>query len=118
MKSIKACCRLSGAIALFAISAACFEINAPDTLIPTGGPFVLSGATEVIDVGGPCLVWRGDNGVLYHLFQHVNLESELFDEVTEPGVSSRLVVAERTDLDVICRVGPTLEVRDVLEIIE
>lgn len=118
MKSLSCWFRFSVVVASLAAAAGCFEINVPDTLIATGGAFVVSGTAEVIDVDGPCLVWRGDNGVIYHLFQQVNLENEIFDEVTEPGVTSRLVLAERTDLDVNCRVGPTVEVRDVLEVIE
>jgi len=118
LKSLSCWFRFSVVVASLAAAAGCFEINVPDTLIATGGAFVVSGTAEVIDVDGPCLVWRGDNGVIYHLFQQVNLENEIFDEVTEPGVTSRLVLAERTDLDVNCRVGPTVEVRDVLEVIE
>lgn len=118
MKSNSSLFCILGMITVLVVSVGCFTINAPDTLIPTGGPFVLSGTTEVIDVDGPCLVWRGDNGVIYHLFQQVNLEIDLFDQITTPGVTSRLELAERTDLDVSCRVGPTVEVRDALEVIE
>ena len=118
MKSASSSICKFGVVMILVGSAACFTINAPDTLIPTGGSFVLGGTSEVIDVDGPCLVWRGENGVIYHLFQYVNLESELFDQVTTPGVTSRLELAERTDLDVSCEIGPTVEVRDVLEVIE
>jgi len=98
-------------------SCGCISINAPDTLIPTGGPFVLTGTSEVIDRNGPCLVWQGDNGITYHLFQDPMLDSGLFDQVTTPGVTSRLELSVRTDLDVACRVGPTAEVMDVLDVI-
>lgn len=96
----------------------CLEINTPDTLIPTGGSFVLSGTAQVIDQDGPCLVWTGENGISYHLFQDAALENELFDQVTAPGTTSRLELAQRTDLDVACQVGPIVEVLDVLEVVE
>jgi hypothetical protein len=111
---------LIASIALLASLAACRDliINAPDSLIPVGTPFVLSGTAEVIDDDGPCLVWLGENGIVYHLFQKPTLESDLFDKITSPGVTSRLEVQERTDIDVACQQGPVLEVQDVLEVIE
>ncbi len=93
-------------------------ISLPDNVLPAGTPFVLSGTMVVVDRAGPCPVWEGENGVTYHLFQGIQLDNESFDRITVPGVTSRLVIATRSDLRLDCRVGTIVEVRDVLEIIE
>lgn len=85
-------------------------------LLARGTPFVLRGTAAVIDNGGPCLVWRGDNGETYHLFQDPTLENEAFDEVIQPGVTSRLVLVTRSDLTIDCQTGVIAEVRDVLDV--
>ena len=95
------------------------EVNAPDTLLPMGASFVVSGTAAVIDNDGSCLIWTGDNGVTYHLFQDSRLDNELFDRVTTPGTRSRLELARRTDLQVACQTrGVIVEVQDVLEVVE
>ncbi len=100
----------------FAVSG-CIDINTPETLLPLGTPFVVRGTSAVIDNNGPCLVWLGENGVTYHLFQDIVLPNETFDQVITPGVTSRLELAIRTDLVVACQVGTIAEVRDALEIV-
>ena len=101
--------------------AGCVTVDIPEqvTLFPTGRPFVISGtaAVEYVD-GEPCEVWVGDNGVTYHLFQDPRLDNETFDRITAPAVRSRLEIAGRSDLEVICQIGTIVEVQDVLEIAE
>ena len=100
--------------------AGCIDLalNAPDTLLPIGTAFVVKGTTAVIDNGGPCLDWNAENGVTYHLFQDPRVENETFDRVTTPGVTSRLEIAIRNDLEIVCQIGPIVEVQDVLEIVD
>ncbi len=88
------------------------------TLFPQGTEFVLTGTATVLDNGGPCLAWLGENGVTYHLFQATHLDNADFDRVTTPGATSRLVIATRTDLEVRCATGTIIEVRELLEIVE
>ena len=99
---------------------ACVDISFPVdvALLDSVSPFVVRGTATVVDHDGPCPAWIGDNGVTYHLFQDPQLDNELFDRVTEPGTVSRLVLAERSDLELACRFGVLVEVQDVLEIIE
>ncbi|RJP42515.1 MAG: hypothetical protein C4547_00280 [Phycisphaerales bacterium] len=106
------------ALCMAAVGAAAGCISLPDNVLPVGTPFVLSGTTAVLNRGGPCPVWEGENGVTYHLFQGIQLDNESFDRITRPGVTSRLVIATRSDLVLECRVGTIVEVRDVLEIVE
>lgn len=98
----------------------CIQVNIPGegTLFVTGESFVLKGTAAVVDENGPCLVWYGDNGQTYHLFQTIGVANEDFDRVTTPGVTSRLVLAKRTDLEVSCQVGTIVEVEGVLEIVD
>jgi hypothetical protein len=100
--------------------AGCAELSLPETFSfsPQGVEFVLSGTATVLDSGGPCLSWLGDNGVTYHLFQSTRLANEDFDRITIPGTRSRLVMATRSDLEVTCGDGEIVEVRAVLEIVE
>ena len=100
--------------------AGCAEFNVPETfsLSPQGVDFVLSGTSTVLDTGGPCLSWLGDNGITYHLFQSTRLANEDFDRITIPGTRSRLVLATRSDLEISCGQGEIVEVREVLEIVE
>jgi hypothetical protein len=99
---------------------ACFDISIPiaPTLFPTGTSFVVRGTAAVVDQGGPCLVWFGENGVTYHLFQDPRVPNEDFDRVARPGTTSRLVLATRQDLTVTCEVGTIVEVQDILEVAE
>ncbi len=89
-----------------------------DSLFPTGTSFVLRGTTDIVDTGsGSCLVWLGENGITYHLFQNSRVANDEFDLVTTPGVTSRLELATRSDLVVECRVGTVVEVQNILEIV-
>ncbi|MBU0718763.1 MAG: hypothetical protein KJ749_10980 [Planctomycetes bacterium] len=94
------------------------ELPAELSLTAQGVSFVVSGTAAVVDSEGPCLVWMGENGRTYHLFQSPGLDNESFDRVTTPGVTSRLEIATRDDLEVACMIGTVVEVQDVLEIVE
>lgn len=102
------------------LAAGCIDIEIPvsPTLFPTGTSFVVKGTMTVENQGGPCLVWVGENGVKYHLFQHPRVSNEDYDLVTTPGTTSRLVLASREDLEVDCQAGSIVEVQDILEIVE
>ena len=52
------------------------------------------------------------------MFQSPALDNESFDRITTPGVTSRLEIATRDDLEVACLIGTVVEVQDVLEIVE
>ncbi len=102
---------------------ACVEIGPPELTVPIdftllggGSQFVIGGTAAIVDDGGPCPVWIGDNGIVYHLFQDPILDNETFDRVTAPGTTSRLVLVIRGDLELACRFGTIAEVQDVLEI--
>jgi len=94
------------------------NFSAAETLLPIGSPFVVSGTASLIDHNGPCLIWNGNNGVTYHLFQGQTVDNESFDRITTPGVTSRLVLSKRADLEVACEIGTIVEVQDVLEIVD
>jgi len=102
------------------IGAGCIDLSVPiaPTLFPTGTSFVVRGTMTVESRGGPCLVWVGENGVRYHLFQDPRVNNEDYDSVVSPGTTSRLVLATRDDLVVDCQVGTIVEVQDILEIVE
>lgn len=103
-----------------AFSPTACTINAsllPDDLVSTGTSFVVKGTMTVQDRNGPCLVWMGDNGIAYHLFQTPSVENAIFDRIITPGVTSRLQVATRSDIPVACQVGTVVEVLNVLEIV-
>lgn len=89
-----------------------------DTLFVRGEPFVIKGTAALADENGPCIVWHGQNGVAYQLFQGPSVPNEDYDRVVTPGVSSRLVIAKRTDLVTVCEVGTIVEVQRILEIVE
>jgi hypothetical protein len=93
-------------------------IPGSETLFPVGSSFVVKGTTTIVDRDGPCRLWQGENGVTYYLFQDPRVDNEIFDQVTTQGVTSRLEIAERSDLTVTCHNGPVMEVQDVLEIVE
>jgi len=108
---------LSLIVALLLAPAAC-SINAqlpPHNFITTGSSFVVKGTATILDNNGPCPAWIGDNGITYHLFQTPTVDNALFDHITTPGVTSRLQLATRDDLQVACRVGTIVEVLNVLE---
>lgn len=107
---------LAGLLGFIVFASGC-GVNLDEAdLVPRGTAFVLRGTAAVVDNGGPCLIWRGDNGQNYHLFQHPTLANDAFDEVTTPGVTSRLVLATRTDLSLDCQSGTIVEVQDVLDV--
>ncbi len=80
--------------------------------------FVVRGQM-VIEQGarGPCPVFVAETGLLYHLFQHPSLANDQYDRVTTPGAVSRLEVRVRNDLQTLCRIGTTVEVLKVLELV-
>ncbi len=109
-----------GGVLLAAAAIGCtFNLDlGADTLFPTGTTFVVKGTAEVIGSEfGACPVWLGNNGVTYHLFQDPRVSNEDFDEITTPGVTSRLELATRSDLEVDCQVGTIVEVKSVLEVV-
>jgi len=108
-----------GITLLAAVSGCSFNFELlPDSLVSTGSPFVVRGTAAVVDNDGACLIWIGENGVTYHLFQDPLVDNETFDHITTPGVTSRLQIAVRTDLVLTCQIGTIAEVRNVLEIVE
>jgi hypothetical protein len=110
-----------GLVAIYLLPMACtFNLDlGTETLFPTGTAFVLSGTADRVDtqVGG-CLVWLGENGVTYHLFQNPRVDNGEFDLVTTPGVTSRLELSTRTDLVVDCQIGTIAQVENILEIVQ
>lgn len=103
---------------ILVVSGCVLDVPRASDLLPVGTPFVVKGTAAVVDNNGPCLVWYGNNGVTYHLFQDPSVDNQAFDRVTTPGVTSRLELAVRTDLEVACRMGTIAEVVDILEIEE
>ena len=79
---------------------------------------MVKGTSVVLDHKGPCLAWLGDNGITYHLFQNPRVENAVFDHITTPGVTSRLQLSTRNDLQVACQIGTIVEVLNVLEVVE
>ena len=86
----------------------------PETLLPSGAPFVMEGTMTLLD--GDCLTWTGSNGVNYHLLQNPLLDTATFDRVNTPGASSRLVLMRRHDVRFPCDRGIVVEVQQVLEV--
>jgi hypothetical protein len=105
---------------LLVVAPTACTINAtllPDNLVSTGTSFVVKGTMTLQAGQGPCLVWMGDNGIAYHLFQTPSVENATFDHINTPGVTSRLQIATRDDIPVACQVGTVVEVLNVLEVI-
>jgi len=102
------------------------SVNLPEIPIPgvsgdgpVNEPFLMTGTFRINTPfgGAPCRVWEGDNSVTYHLFQNIDLDSTRFDIATTEGTRARLLLQERSDLEVGCEMGPVvvvLEVRDIL----
>lgn len=111
---------MMGSCCALACLASCFTINLPEeiSLLPKENLFVLKGTSAIVDNEGPCLVWFGESGFTYHLFQNPRVDNATFDRVVTPGVTSRLEVAKRNDLHVACELGAILEVENVMEIEE
>ena len=112
-------------LALGGLVGACVDVAPPELNVPVdftlfggGNSFVVRGTGGVVDNNGPCPVWFGENGVTYHLSQNPRLENEIFDRVSAPGITSRLVLVVREDLEFECAFGRTVEVVDVLEVVE
>lgn len=123
-RTFQKCIRLI-VLGLCGIVGACIDIGPPDVNVPieftlfgSGNSFVVRGTAAIVNSDGPCPVWFGENGVTYHLFQNPRLENEIFDRVSEPGATSRLVLVARNDLELVCAFGQTAEVLDVLEFVE
>ena len=100
------------------LAGGCIDLGAVDDggLFPRGEPFIISGTAAVEDRDGPCRAWLGENGVTYHLFQGARVANDEFDRVRTEGVTSRLEIAIRTDLQLDCQYGTIVEVQRVLEI--
>ena len=96
----------------------CLDLGATSDLLPVGTPFVIRGTMTLADQNGACLVWHGENGVSYYLYQDALLDNNSFDRITTPGATSRLVVATRSDLTAPCTVDKIVQVQSVLEILE
>lgn len=89
-----------------------------ESLFSEGAAFVVSGTADTATVDErPCNVWLGENGVIYHLFQSPRVDNGDFDRITTPGVTSRLEIATRSDLEVDCQIGTIVDVEDILEIV-
>lgn len=118
MKSVKPYVLVLGMIPLVFLYACSFSLlpDGSDILTSTN-PFVMKGTAAIIDNGGPCLVWQGENGITYHLLQEVNVDNDAFDQATTPGVTSRLQLRPRNDVPITCQIGTIVEVIRVLEII-
>ncbi len=95
----------------------CIDLGDASQLLPVGTPFVVRGTMTLVDRGGACLVWQGDNGVSYYLYQDALLDNSTFDQITAPGVTSRLVLVTRSDLPAPCSVERIAQVQEVLEIV-
>jgi len=109
---------LSSVCALFSlVFGGCIDLGGAADLLPVGTPFVVRGT---MTVGGneTCLRWQADNGVTYSLYQDALLDNTVFDRITTPGVTSRLVVATRSDLPAPCTVDRVVQVQEALEIVE
>ena len=111
-------CKITALVLLTVLLGVGCGFQLPSSLFSSGAPFILSGTAALADEDGPCLVWLGDNGETYHLFQSLGLDNETFDRITTPGTRSRLQLAERNDLTVTCQMGPIVDVQDVLEVVE
>lgn len=108
------------AVACLVVAVSSCTIDIPNPLATAvGTPFIVKGTSTMRDVfgHGQCSVWVADTGILYHLFQGDTVSNADFDAVTVAGVTSRLRVAIRSDLEVACQQGQTVIVEDVLQII-
>ncbi len=97
-------------------TAACINLNTSQ-LLPVGTPFVVQGTMTLGGPNGDCLVWQADNGQSYYLYQNALLDNNAFDQINTPGVTSRLVIAIRSDLPAGCRADKVAEVNQVLEVL-
>lgn len=101
----------------------CIDANIPlgggdgVTLFPPGAFVIRGRMDEATGFGIDCPVFRAETGINYHLFQTEAIENDVYDAVTTPGAVSRLVVQERSDLEIACQIGIIVEVQDVLELI-
>jgi hypothetical protein len=87
-------------------------------LLVVGTPFAVQGTMTVSNRDAACLIWMGDNGETFYLYQDPLLDNSTFDQITTPGVTSRLVVVTRSDLTSPCTVDEVVQVEEVLEIVQ
>jgi hypothetical protein len=89
------------------------------SFLTRGSPFITKGTAETRNVFavGSCPAWVDTSGAVYQLFQGENVSNADFDQVTTPGVTSRLELTMRDDLVVGCQVGTKVVVDRVLEIL-
>lgn len=89
------------------------------SLFPFGDAFIAKGTFELRTApgGGECPAWVDTNRTVYQLFQGADVSNADFDNITTPGVTSRLRLVKRDDLTVGCSVGIIVEVQEVLEIV-
>lgn len=89
------------------------------SLLTRGTSFITKGTAETRSVFavGPCPAWVDTSGAVYQLFQGTAVSNADFDQITTPGVTSRLELTLRDDLIVGCHVGTTAIVDEVLEIL-
>lgn len=98
----------------WATGTGCLDVNTAG-LLTVGTPFVVRGTMTVEQ--GSCLVWQAENGQSFYLYQDPLLDNDLFNQITTPGATSRLVVVTRTDLAAPCATDAIVQVQEVLEIV-
>lgn len=96
----------------------CIDLSGASDLLPVGTPFVVRGTMTVGGGNEACLRWQAENGMSYYLYQDALLDNTVFDRITTPGVTSRLVVATRSDLPAPCAVDRIVQVTQALEILD
>jgi len=105
--------------ALLALSASCIDVNIPsgEGLFPAAS-FIVGGVMKLDRQRPLCSEFRGDNGVVYHLFQGPRLTNDEYDQLFEDGSRARLEIQVRGDLDLVgCGLGTNVEIVEVLEFI-
>lgn len=109
--------RLIGALACIVwsvLATGCIDVNTAG-LLAVGTPFVVRGTMTVEK--GSCLVWQAENGQSCYLYQDPLLDNDLFNQITTPGTTSRLVVVTRSDLSAPCDTDLIVQVQSVLEVV-
>lgn len=94
-------------------------VSLPDPLFSERS-FIVKGTFENRELpwgAGTVGVWVDQTGVVYHLFQGEEIANEDFDRITTPGVTSRLQLTPRADLQVGNQIGTKVVVDEVLEIV-
>lgn len=114
----RACGVAAGALFVAVMAAGC-SVELPNP-IPFGTSFITKGTFELqtpFGAASACPVWVDTSGAVYQLFQGEDVSNAEFDQVTTPGVTSRLQLKTRDDLIVGCKVGTTVQVEAVREIV-